>query len=222
MLAKPEYSSPPIRFVAGRGAVAKLLQAGDRRHRGLPAGTLQRRAIGKMLLAGSAMAELLAGSAIAKRMAALWQRAIGKMLPAGAPWRSCWQGAPQWQRCCRQGRCRRPWEAGTATSSGKASNLPEGMHHREDAAGMGAAAKSHREDVAGRGAAAKSHREAGRERAPAAGKERALRAASEQKRERQNPLSLKPALVMTALVRVTGARPRGSSQLLLCSLELLW
>ena len=157
------------------------------------------------------VAELLARSA-----------AVAEMLPDGAPWQSCWQGAPQWQRCCRQGRCRRPWEAGTATSSGKASNLPEGMHHREDAAGMGAAAKSHREDVAGRGAAAKSHREAGRERAPAAGKERALRAASEQKRERQNPLSLKPALVMTALVRVTGARPRGSSQLLLCSLELLW
>ena len=84
MLAKPEYSSPPDEVccrqgrcgeaVAGRGAVAKLLQAGDRRHRGLLAGALQRRAIGKMLLAGSAMA---------KRMAALWQRAIGK---------SCWQG----------------------------------------------------------------------------------------------------------------------------------
>ena len=33
--------------VAGRGAVAKLLPAGIRRHRGLPAGALQRRAIGK-------------------------------------------------------------------------------------------------------------------------------------------------------------------------------
>ena len=64
-----------MRFVAGRGAVAKLLQAGDRRHRGLPAGALQRRAIGKMLLARSAMA---------KRIAALWQRAIGKTLLAGA------------------------------------------------------------------------------------------------------------------------------------------
>ena len=50
-----------MRFVAGRGAVAKLLQAGDRRHRGLPAGTLQRRAIGKTLPAG-----------------ALQRRAIGK------------------------------------------------------------------------------------------------------------------------------------------------
>ena len=64
-----------MRFVAGRGAAAELLQAGNRRHRGLPAGALQRRAIGKMLLAGSAMA---------KRMAALWQRAIGKTLQAGA------------------------------------------------------------------------------------------------------------------------------------------
>ena len=55
-----------MRFVAGRGAVAKLLQAGDRRHRGLPAGALQRRAIGKMLLAGAPQ----------------WQR-------------YCWPGAPQ-------------------------------------------------------------------------------------------------------------------------------
>ena len=28
----------------------------------------------------------MAGSAMAKRMAALWQRAIGKILLAGAPW----------------------------------------------------------------------------------------------------------------------------------------
>ena len=42
------------------------------------------------------------------------------------------------------------------------------------------------------------------------------------KKESGKTHSLKPALVMTALVRVTGARPRGSSQLLLCSLELLW
>ena len=95
----------PIRFVAGRGAVAKLLQAGDRRHRGLPAGALQRRAIGKMLLAGSAMA---------KRMAALWQRAIGK---------SCWPG--HLGRVAGRGRRGRPWEAGTATSTSKESNLPQ-------------------------------------------------------------------------------------------------
>ena len=54
-----------------------------------------------------------------------------------------------------RGRRGREWEAGTATSSGKASNLPEGMHHREDAAGRGAAAKSDREDAGGRGDVAK-------------------------------------------------------------------
>ena len=52
-----------MRFVAGRGAVAKLLQAGIRRHRGLPAGALQRRAIGKMLLAGGTVAEVLMAEA---------------------------------------------------------------------------------------------------------------------------------------------------------------
>ena len=41
------------------------------------------------------MAELLAGSAMAKRMAALLQRAIGKMLLAGALRRSvCREAAP--------------------------------------------------------------------------------------------------------------------------------
>ena len=40
----------------------------------------------------SAVAGLLAESAMEKRMAALWQRAIGKMLLAGAPWRRDWPG----------------------------------------------------------------------------------------------------------------------------------
>ena len=44
-----------------------------------------------------AEAERMAGSAMAKRMAALWQRAIGKILLAGAPrsaeWRRCVQSA---------------------------------------------------------------------------------------------------------------------------------
>ena len=53
-----------------------------------------------------------------------------------------------------------------------------------------------------------------------AGKEHPVLQAN--KKESGKTHSLKPALVMTALVRVTGARPRGSSQLLLCSLELLW
>ena len=98
-----------MRFVAGRGAEAELLQAGNRRHRGLPAGALQRRAIGKQA-----------------------------------------RKEPQLQ----------------------------------------------------------------------AGKEHPVLQAN--KKESGKAHSLKPALVMTALVRVTGARPRGSSQLLLCSLELLW
>ena len=97
----------------------------------LPAGALQRRAIGKMLLAGSAMA---------KRMAALWQRAIGKQVR-------------------------------------KKLLLQAGKEHPVLQANKKESGKTH---------------------------------------------SLKPALVMAALVRVTGARPRGSSQLLLCSLELLW
>ena len=58
MLAKPEYSSPPDEVCCWQG----------RRDRAV-AGR-------------GAVAELLARSAMAKRMAALWQRAIGKMLLA--------------------------------------------------------------------------------------------------------------------------------------------
>ena len=154
-----------MRFVAGRGAEAELLQAGNRRHRGLPAGTLQRRAIGK----------------------------------------SCWQG--RLGRVAGRGRRGREWEAGTATSSGKESNLPQRSSIRKT---LLAGALQRR--AIGKQARKEPQLQAGKEH-PVLGK---------QKRERQNPLSLKPALVMTALVRVTGARPRGSSQLLLCSLELLW
>ena len=57
MLAKPEYSSPPDEVCCWQG------------RRGTAASR-------------SAAVELLAGSAMAKRMAALWQRAIGKMLLA--------------------------------------------------------------------------------------------------------------------------------------------
>ena len=55
-----------MRFVAGRGAVTES-------HLEDVAGK-------------GAVAEQMAGSAMAKRMAALWQRAIGKILLAGAPW----------------------------------------------------------------------------------------------------------------------------------------
>ena len=67
MLAKPQYSSPPDevccwlgrrdRAVAGRGAVAELLLAGDIVTEMLLAGALQRRAIGKLLLVGRAVAK---------------------------------------------------------------------------------------------------------------------------------------------------------------------
>ena len=57
-----------MRFVAGRGAVAES-------HLEDVAGW-------------GAEAERMAGSAMAKRMTALWQRAIGKILLAGAPWKS--------------------------------------------------------------------------------------------------------------------------------------
>ena len=157
-----------MRFVAGRGAEAELLQAENRRHRGLPAGTLQRRAIGKMLLAGE-------------------------------PWKSCWQG--RLGRVAGRGRRGREWEAGTATSTGKASNLPEGS-------------------TIGKQARKEPLLQARKEPQLQAGKEHPVLQAN--KKESGKTHSLKPALVMTALVRVTGARPRGSSQLLLCSLELLW
>ena len=46
-----------MRFVAGRGAVAELLLAGDAVTELLLAGALQRRAIGKLLLVGRAVAK---------------------------------------------------------------------------------------------------------------------------------------------------------------------
>ena len=105
-------------------------------------------------------------------------------------------------------------------------------------AGRGAVTESHREDVAGRGAEAERMagsamakrmaalwqraigKQAMKEPPRQAGKEHPALQAN--KKESGKAHSLKPALVMTALVRVTGARPRGSSQLLLCYLELLW
>ena len=79
-----------MRFVAGRGAEAELLQAGDRRHRGLPAGALQRRAIGKMLPAGSAAEDR------------------GKRARQLAPARkaTCRKGAPSGSRQGKSPRCK--------------------------------------------------------------------------------------------------------------------
>ena len=97
MLAKPEYFSPPdevccwqgvpMRFLACRGAVAE-------RHREDVAGR-------------GAAAELLAGSAMAKRMAALWRRPIGKMLLAGDPaWKRMRQHREAAESLCRNARFR--------------------------------------------------------------------------------------------------------------------
>ena len=83
-----------MRFVAGRGAEAERM-AGIAMAKRMAA--LWQRAIGKMLLAGGvAVAEiLLARSAVAEILlaGALQRRAIGKMLLARAPpWQSCWPG----------------------------------------------------------------------------------------------------------------------------------
>ena len=73
------------------------------------------------LMAGlGAEAELMAGSAMAKRMAALWQRAIGKMLLARAP---------QWQRYCWPGR--RGRVAGRSVAELLAGNRRKALRHKK-------------------------------------------------------------------------------------------
>ena len=64
---------------AGRGTVAERLQRGGAMEEHLVAGAPWRRAIGKLLPARGAVAELLVGSAMAKRMAAPWRIAIVKL-----------------------------------------------------------------------------------------------------------------------------------------------
>ena len=115
--------------------------------------------------------------------------------------RCCWQGRRSGRDTAGRGRRRRPWKAGTATSTSKESNLPEGS-------------------TIGKQARKEPLLQARKKLPLQAGKEHPALQAN--KKESGKTHSLKPALVMTALVRVTGARPRGSSQLLLCSLELLW
>ena len=125
-------------------------------------------------------------------------------LLAGAPWQSCQPGSHG-----------RPWEAGTATSTSKESNLPEGS-----TIGKTLLAGALQRRAIGKQARKEPPLQARKEPQLQAGKEHPALQAN--KKESGKAHSLKPALVMTALVRVTGARPRGSSQLLLCSLELLW
>ena len=125
-------------------------------------------------------------------------------------------GAPQWQRCCwpggaaedrgkrarqlapaRKATCRKGAPSGRRCRPGCCSEAPSGSRQGKS--------PSCRQGKSPRGRQGKSHP--------------VLQA---NKKESGKTHSLKPALVMTDLVRVTGARPRGSSQLLLCSLELLW
>ena len=92
MLAKPEYSSPPDEVCCWPGRRGRA--TAERQSRGRAAGR-------------GAAAELMAGSAMAKRIAALWQRAIWKMLLAGALQRRAigkmlLAGALR-RSCCRQG-----------------------------------------------------------------------------------------------------------------------
>ena len=135
----------------------------------LPAGALQWSSIGKTLLAGGtaaesyrkdvagrgAVAELLAGSAMAKRMAAPWRRAIGKLSLARAPWQSA---------------AERRRYGGAFAGQGALAEC-----HREDVSGQGTAAELHREAAtagkvrratAGKG----SHCWKGKERSATAGK----------------------------------------------------
>ena len=120
------------------------------------------------------------------------QGAVAQLL-AGALRQSCWQGVP-WRRGWRH--CGRE-PSGRRCQQGRCSEEPSGSKQGKS--------PCCRQGKSPRGRQGKSHP--------------VLQA---NKKESGKTHSLKPALVMTALVRVTGARPRGSSQLLLCSLELLW
>ena len=99
-----------------------------------------------------AVAELLAESAMDKRMAALWQRVIGKMLLARAPWRGA--GA---ERLQRGGAVAEMLAAAWRIAIGKkllpgraiGKKLLAGaplLHHREAATGR-EVARHHREEI---------------------------------------------------------------------------
>ena len=138
-------------------------------------------------------------------------------MPAEALWRSCcrqetigtedcWQGRcseePSGRRC-RQGRCSEE-PSGRCCRPGRCSEEPSGSRQGKSSCCKQGKSPRCRQGKSPRGRQGKST------------------PCWANKKESGKTHSLKPALVMTALVRVTGARPRGSSQLLLCSLELLW
>ena len=144
-----------MRFVAGRGAEAELLLTGNRRHRGLPPGAPWKRV-------GSGHGNKLRQG----------KQSAGRDAPSG---RCCWQGCRSGRDTAGRGRRRRPWKAGTATSTSKESNLPEGS-----TIGKTLPAGALQRRAIGKQARKEPPRQAGKE---------PPRAASEQKRERQNPLS---------------------------------
>ena len=74
------------------------------------------------------------------------QRRCGEAVAGRGPSAQRTAGRGAAAKSHREDAAGREWEAGTATSSGKASKLPEGMHHREDAAGQESLGR-----VAGRG-----------------------------------------------------------------------
>ena len=80
--------------------MAERLQRGSAMAEHLLAGAPWRKTIGKLLVARGAVAELLAVSAMAKRMAAPWRKTIGKLLLAGAPWQSVCREAALWRSIC--------------------------------------------------------------------------------------------------------------------------
>ena len=77
-----------MRFVAGRGAVAERLQRGGAMAEHLLARGTVAENYREAFAGQGAVAELLVGSAMAKRMAAPWRIAIGQLLLARALQRS--------------------------------------------------------------------------------------------------------------------------------------
>ena len=88
LLARGTVAENHREAFAGRGAVAERCREAALWRSICWPGVPWRKTIGKLLVARGAVAELLAGSAMAKRMAAPWRIAIGKLLLARALQRS--------------------------------------------------------------------------------------------------------------------------------------
>ena len=194
-----------MRFVAGRGAVAKLL-----------------------------LAEALWRSCCRQGTVGTedcWQGRCSEE-PSG---RCCWPGVPWrrgWRHCGREpsgraagrGALAELLAGGTVEESGKRvrqqAPARQAICRKGCTIGKMLPAEALWRRAIGKQARKEPLLQARKEPPRQAGKEHPALQAN--KKESGKTHSLKPALVMTALVRVTGARPRGSSQLLLCSWEFLW